>query len=187
MNSEIKRTAAQQEMTRVGDATITETGNGQRESVAPACVAAPSATPETDAWEARYTGQRHWTNFARELERRLQDAETEHQMDQQVVANFEARVTELERDLAIHVEYGKDQQRHWCATACKERIAELDRDAEMLSVEKGQLKDSLSSAERERDALRAALVKLSGQLNHTRADVDHALWPTGGFAKVEKK
>ena len=116
MNSEIKRTAAQQEMTPVGDATITETGNGQRESVAPACVAAPSATPETDAWEARYTGQRHWTNFARELERRLRAAEkqaegatamaesyeriaeAEHQMDMQVVAQFKERAEAAERE-----------------------------------------------------------------------------------------
>ena len=36
----------------------------------------------------------------------------------------------------------------------KGKLAELDRDAEMLSVEKGQLKDSLSSAERERDDLK---------------------------------
>ena len=120
-------------------------------------------------------------------------SEAEHQMDMQVVANFEARVTELERE--------RDELR---AADTYIKIAGLEADLDMerdivnriweiygnppYEELKGRSIFDLINADRaERDDLRAALVKLSRQLNSVRADVDHALWPTGGFAEVEKK
>mgnify|MGYP003657941215 CR=1 FL=1 len=69
--------------------------------------------------------------------------------------------------------------------------AEIIRPDQLTHYDSAHLKRVISELLRvianERREHANALIKLSGQLNSVRADVDHALWPTGGFAEVEKK
>lgn len=85
-------------------------------------------TPETDALMAKYDNTTAAFSYlgeletlARSLERRLRAAE---------VALSDAEKTSL-----LHIAYGQDQQRHWCATQCKGRVYEAEERAEKAKAE----------------------------------------------------